>query len=365
MNTAIKTLLLLAATAFLLTSTATPTEANPYALGIKCAAAKLKAAGKDCMCRHKALSKAVKKASAADFGKCQSKAAAGFSKAETKGQGWCRTESDGGAVDARIDGFCTNVSASLAGQGELSKGERKCAAKKIKAAGKLCMCLHKARSKATAKDTAPDYTKCRTKFASAFAKAEAKGACTTTGDATAVEALVDGGFVEVEADLLDLDTEYFSARGSYGVGNLSLDLVDVTRGTQASGSLPELPSRTLPTDVWYPADALDHFDQQSGAPLVDENKAYPLIIRSHGYGGFHEDSTDLTQHLASHGYIVVAATYPLSNFNTPFDAKTLLDIDEQARDVSFLIDTMLGWNNDPENIFYGRIDTSRIGATGH
>ncbi len=339
-------------------------SSNPYVLGLKCTATKLKAAGKDCMCRHKARAKSVAKGIVVDLARCQTKLIAGFDKADSKGQGWCRIEGNAAAVAARVDGFCADVNSSLAGAGELSKSERKCAAKKIKTAGKLCLCMHKASSKATRKGLARDYTKCRTKFASSFAKAEAKGTCATNGDTAAVEDLIDGGFGEVEADLLDLRTEDFSTRGSYGVGLFSLDLIDDTRTTQAAGSLPELPSRTLPTEVWYPADVPGYIDQRNAA-LVDEAKSYPLIIRSHGFGGTNIDSLDLTRHLASHGYIVVAPLFPLSNLNTPAGARTLFDIDEQARDVSFLIDTVLGWNNDPEHIFYDRVDSSRIGATGH
>ena len=365
MQAAIKGLLLATVATFLVAATATQAPANPYVLGLKCASAKLKAAGKDCMCRHKALAKAAAKSIAADFGKCEPKITKDFNKADAKGQGWCRTEGDSQAVDQRIDSFCSTVNTALVPAGDLSKGARKCASKKIKAAGKLCMCLHKGLSKATIKGLTPDYAKCQSKYAATFAKTEAKSACATNGDTTTVEALIDDGFAEVEADLIDLGTDDFATRGGYGVGHLSLELVDDTRTTQASGSLPELPSRTLPTQIWYPADAPVYVDQREDAALVDEAKIYPLIVRSHGFGGTNIDSMDLTRHLASHGYIVVAPTFPLSNLYTPGNARTLLDIDEQARDVSFLIDTVLGWNNDPNHLFYGRVDSSRIGATGH
>ena len=66
------------------------------------------------------------------------------------------------------------------------------------------MCLHKGLSKATIKGLTPDYAKCQSKYAAAFAKTEAKSACATNGDTTTVEALIDDGCAEVEADLIDL-----------------------------------------------------------------------------------------------------------------------------------------------------------------
>lgn len=51
----------------------------------------------------------------------------------------------------------------------------------------------------------------------------------------------------------DATTAGFLAPGPYAVGVRSLTLVDSTRQTPAHAGLPALPSRTLPTQVWYPA----------------------------------------------------------------------------------------------------------------
>jgi hypothetical protein len=43
----------------------------------------------------------------------------------------------------------------------------------------------------------------------------------------------------------------------------------------------------------------------------------------------------------------------------------VLDVDEQAIDVSFLIDTFVAFNADSASPFFGRIDTDTIGTVGH
>src|SRR5262245_65884453 len=52
----------------------------------------------------------------------------------------------------------------------------------------------------------------------------------------------------------DATTAAFLAPGPYAVGVRSLQLVDATRPTPAHAGLPALPSRSLPTQVWYPAE---------------------------------------------------------------------------------------------------------------
>ena len=46
------------------------------------------------------------------------------------------------------------------------------------------------------------------------------------------------------------------------------------------------------------------------AGVRDAGAAYPVVVFSHGFGAFRTQSTDLTVHLASRGYIVVAADHP-------------------------------------------------------
>src|SRR5262244_2428755 len=69
----------------------------------------------------------------------------------------------------------------------------------------------------------------------------------------------------------DATTAGFLAPGPFAVGVRSLTLVDTTRQTPAHVSFPALPSRTLPTQVWYPATG-----PAGAAPVPDA----PLAARS-------------------------------------------------------------------------------------
>ena len=69
-------------------------------------------------------------------------------------------------------------------------------------------------------------------------------------------------------------------------------------------------------------------------------------------------------HLASHGYVVAAPTFPLMSVGAP-GGSTIVDVPAQAGDVTFLIDTFLGFAADPHDRFAGGVDAARIGLSGH
>lgn len=142
------------------------------------------------------------------------------------------------------------------------------------------------------------------------------------------------------------------APGKYQVDSHSEVLTDNYRGTQANGDVMNRDVRQLDTVVWYPS--------EKGEVAAGQ---HPLIIYSHGFSSMKEGGAHIGQHLASHGYIVVAANFPLTHLRTA-GGPMVEDVVNQPADVSFLIDTMLGWNADAEHPFFGRVDPQRIGATG-
>jgi len=153
----------------------------------------------------------------------------------------------------------------------------------------------------------------------------------------------------------------FELPGRYGVGETSLVLVDTSRPTMANGTFPGAPERTLPTAVWYPTAS---GASGANAALASEGRPFPLVIFAHALGSFSRQSTFLTTHLASHGYIVAAPSFPLSNIASPGGA-TVADVPAQVGDVTFLIDSFLGFAADPVSRFAGGVDGERIGLTGH
>ncbi|MGI8939170.1 MAG: alpha/beta hydrolase family protein [Iamia sp.] len=139
----------------------------------------------------------------------------------------------------------------------------------------------------------------------------AEGETTTTG---ATDPTPDGDD-EARAQLTA-----WSERGPYGVGSQQLALGDGRRvvvwypaeagaGTEeptetfdiASLLNPDLQSQ-IPADfrVQYPIAA------RPGAAPDPSGGPYPVVLFSHGFAGFPEQSADLTTHLASWGYVVAA-----------------------------------------------------------
>jgi dienelactone hydrolase len=136
--------------------------------------------------------------------------------------------------------------------------------------------------------------------------------------------------------------------GPFDVGQADFIFVDDSRPTDENRGFPGKPDRTFPTTIWYP----DNSDA-----------AHPLIIHSHGIVSSRSEVPYLAEQLASYGYVTVAADYPLTSGSTAGGANAG-DVVNQAADISFLIDSVLGFGID-ERPFDGTIDTSRIGLTGY
>lgn len=173
-------------------------------------------------------------------------------------------------------------------------------------------------------------------------------ACSSSDDsgddeaATATEDAVDEATTTTEAGVDPIDThEVAEARHTW---------VDTTRPTAAHGGQPELPERTLDVVVYAP--------EGDGGP-------WPLVVFGHGSSraGDHYEGT-LTA-WASAGYVVVAPDHPLTSEGTPGGSK-LDDVEQQAGDVSFLIDTALDELDavDPERIGIGGQSLGAITALG-
>jgi predicted dienelactone hydrolase len=126
------------------------------------------------------------------------------------------------------------------------------------------------------------------------------------------------------------------------------DLVDAARA-----------GRRVPIKVHVPT---------SGGP-------YPVVVLSHGAGGHWDANFAQVQHLASHGYAVLALEHVGSNtavmkrslrWMANLEAMTR-DADEvlgRPRDVSFAIDRAEQWNRSHERL-RGRLDPTRVGVLGH
>jgi dienelactone hydrolase len=131
--------------------------------------------------------------------------------------------------------------------------------------------------------------------------------------------------------------------------------------------------RVLEVAVWYPT-ATDPglVDPATGGVLdapVATDGPFPVLVFSHGSCGYPMQSLFLTPVIASYGFIVVAPPHPgntLAEFplcGTP--TAQVASYAERPADVRFALDTMLAAGADATSPFFGAVDATRLGMSGH
>ncbi len=200
--------------------------------------------------------------------------------------------------------------------------------------------------------------------------------------------------------------------GEYNVGTINFELTDSSRGETFTQDPDDF--RRILIQAWYPTDdvtgmvpipyieapaefstaveqsfgfpsiIVSHFPlvkthSYRDAPLSDTESEYPVLIFSHGYGGFVFQNTILMEELASHGYIIFSISHTYESASTVFldgsvayeaTDETLFQLDNSldiwAEDSMFLIDQLeiLANDNIPQE-FWTHLDLDTIGAFGH
>lgn len=140
---------------------------------------------------------------------------------------------------------------------------------------------------------------------------------------------------------------YFLTEGPFDVDHRDYALVDRSRPNDARTDDPARSPRVLTTTVWFPR----------GVP-----GSHPLVLYSHGFLSTRDGGAYLAEWLASRGYVVAAPDHPLTA-RWSWHGRVVEDVVHQPADLGFLIDTILGWDDD-ERPFDGTIDPARIGVMG-
>lgn len=128
-------------------------------------------------------------------------------------------------------------------------------------------------------------------------------------------------------------------------------------------------SRPLQVALWYPAADGVPLRLQGDSPLFvglpvaadvpPQPGRYPLVLLSHGFGGNRDNQGWLAHALATHGYVVAAATHPGTSTDSVFNAQSAA-LWQRPRDLSRLLDAVLA---SPR--WAPLLDGKRVAAIGH
>ena len=209
--------------------------------------------------------------------------------------------------------------------------------------------------------------------------------------------------------------------GPFPVGTRTMVITDPTRNEIYSGK--EEPRKFM-VEFWYPAVKpasginpapwmpeakivapaiadyiklphffLDHLNLAKSAsyeniPADTSAGPYPILIFSHGWNGFRQQSTFLMQELASHGYIVVAMEHPYGSRMTVFPDGSIIPnnpaalpkdkptveyetaarilVNQWAGDIGYTLDYLSQPGNiDPASQITDLIAFDKVGVFGH
>jgi hypothetical protein len=211
--------------------------------------------------------------------------------------------------------------------------------------------------------------------------------------------------------------------GTFGIGTISYVWRDETREEEYTQAAQD--KRQVVVQVWYPTDKqarkgaalspyfpdrvqatrqlkkdfglpswlFQHFDlvkthayDQAAISLSQEK--YPVIFFSHGLPAARFAYSYFTEHLVSHGYIVVGLQHPYTALSTPLSKDRVVTFDKrimslnggyndinpalsqivrtQANDAVFVLNEMLRMQKeDASSDFWGKFDLERVGMAGH
>ena len=200
-------------------------------------------------------------------------------------------------------------------------------------------------------------------------------AATSSGAASGTHVL-DGDTVAV---VHHLGPTSFTSPGPFGVGETTLTL-------KTDGA---------PVEVWYPATQVSivgkpvaTYDVSAWLPpslqkLIPAGFSvtyttggvrgvavapgrYPLVVFSHGYAGFRDQSTFLTSFLASWGFVVAAPDHYSRDLTEVLGGPTGATAETtDVEDLEATIALMGHENATAGSPFHGHIDTKKVGAVGH
>lgn len=134
----------------------------------------------------------------------------------------------------------------------------------------------------------------------------------------------------------------------------------------ADGAVAETYRRTLTPDGMPPLDVSTEGIAVAGAPARPGR--FPLVVFSHGFGGWAGGMTYLAENLATKGYVVAAIDHDDGQGGSGGPAgrvRVAGSIVNRARDQQAVIAALVARAADPRDAIGRRIDAARIGLVGY
>lgn len=189
----------------------------------------------------------------------------------------------------------------------------------------------------------------------------------------------------VMADSQRPDAPLYGQPGDYAVGTQALRLTPDSEAAKTQKQQKQQKQLPLDITLWYPAvnpdNAANAYEYTLGLlrlpghalpdALPDQSGApYPLVVFSHGWGLSRLMYVGLMEHLASHGFIVMAVEHPGNNLldislnaAKAFEATPALFV-TRPQDVTRVLNLADEMNTDSD-MFGGMIDMTHVAAVGH
>jgi pimeloyl-ACP methyl ester carboxylesterase len=98
---------------------------------------------------------------------------------------------------------------------------------------------------------------------------------------------------------------------------------------------------------------------------ISEDGPFPVIVHSHGFGGFYLFGSQHFSQEASWGFVVAAPDHLSRNLATVASGTVDVAADADVTDLANTLDLLTKQNADPASPIMGGLDTQMVGAEGH
>jgi predicted dienelactone hydrolase len=106
-------------------------------------------------------------------------------------------------------------------------------------------------------------------------------------------------------------------------------------------------------------------DADRDLPGAADEGPFPVVLFSHGFSGFRLQSTFLTSHLASHGFVVAAPDHPSRDLENVLGGTASGDREAAAGELLEALEQVEAESADDTSVLAGLVDGEQVATLGH